>query len=508
MRPPPFVLRAAAAHFERQQRNAHANAERQQAALLRRILRRYRDTVLAAELGVRDIQSAAQFRREVPARSTADYLPIWNRAKAENRPGMVHPQALRYMALKTNGLNQCLPAPKEQFDAYRLFTNHCFFHAFRELNDYSLLSENILVTSGPPLHEITDSGITIGYGSGLATLEAPKFSRQLVRPTRPVLEIGNWQDKIRATIAESYPLDIRVLTGVPNSVVPLLEYLLEYAREQGSTATCARDVWPNLRIYAYSGSPVALWQEKLRALLGPEVHFYELYSSTESPVAYQRRFGEEGLLVDLSVACFEFLPADAPRDTERLGIHQVQVGVPYDIYVTTPSGLFAYGLGDRVEFLGTAPYVLRFAGRAREEISIGIERLTLPFVRACLAEAQAATGVAVRQFFVCPSAPDDAGLTYHWYVELEGEGSAADAQRLIADTDVRLCAGNDGYRGARRNDTVMRPPLVTRLRPGAIEGYTLRSGSFGQSKVANLFDSREVPERILASARERDEVLS
>ena len=118
MRPPPFVLRAAAAHFERQQRNAHANAERQQAALLRRILRRYRDTELAAELGVRDIQSAAQFRREVPARSTADYLPIWNRAKAQNRPGMVHPQALRYMALKTNGLNQCLPAPKEQFDAH------------------------------------------------------------------------------------------------------------------------------------------------------------------------------------------------------------------------------------------------------------------------------------------------------------------------------------------------------------------------------------------------------
>ena len=49
----------------------------------------------------------------------------------------------------------------------------------------------------------------------------------------------------------------------------------------------------------------------------------------------------------------------------------------YDLVVTSPAGAFAYQLGDRVEFLSTEPYLLRFAGRDREEINAGGEKVTL-----------------------------------------------------------------------------------------------------------------------------------
>ena len=131
--------------------------------------------------------------------------------------------------------------------------------------------------------------------------------------------------------------------------------VLAYARELGHPARCARDVWPNLRMYLYSGSPLALYEQKLRGLLGEGVTPYEVYSSTESPIAYQYRKDEPGLFVDLSAGYFEF---EVPGSGERRPIHEVELGVVYDIVVTTHSGAFAYKLGDRVE-KGRVPFVHR-----------------------------------------------------------------------------------------------------------------------------------------------------
>jgi hypothetical protein len=270
MRPPPFVIRQVAQHLERTQQRAHAHAEQQQAKLLARIVARYRDTDLGRELGLPSVHDVASFRSVVRTQLPADYVPRWDAAKEHNRPGMVHPKRLEFMGLSsgTSGVDKFIPFPDEQFANFRLFTNHAFFHAFFALDDATLLAENILVTSGPPIREVTPSGITIGYGSGLATLKAPRFARQLVRPTRAVLEIPAWGDKIRAMVDEAIDLDIRVLTGVPNSVVPLLEQLLGTARERGHNVRCAKDVWPNLRVYAYSGSTLTMWEARLRELLG------------------------------------------------------------------------------------------------------------------------------------------------------------------------------------------------------------------------------------------------
>ena len=409
----------------------------------------------------------------------------------------------------TSGSNKYIPFPEEQFQTYRRFTNHCFFNAFRSLDNYTLLSENILVTAGGSSREVRDNGIIIGHGSGLATIRAPRFSRKLVRPTLDILEMHDPEAKIRATVEQSIELDIRALTGVPNSVVPLLEALLELACERGVEAQYATDIWPSLALYAYSGSPVDLFETRIRELLGPDVPMYEIYSSTESPVAFQYELGQPGLLLDLSVGVFEFLPIDAPLTAPRLGAHELVVGQTYEICVTTPAGLFAYALRDRIEVLSTDPILIRFAGRTREEINLGVERLSLSFIRKCLVEASSATGVRVGQFFVCPTAERaDVGLTHHWHVELSEGATQADAERLIAETDARLAAGNLGYEGSREDDIVLRRPEVTRLRPGTIESFVFDTLTYGQSKIVNLYSNRDVPEKIRQYAAARGAILS
>lgn len=504
LRPPPFVLRFVARRLEAEQARLHADAERSQDALLRKILRLARDTELGRMLGIADVRDSADFAARIPARTAKDFLSLWDRAARENPPGVVHPKKLEYVALSggTSGIDKLIPFPEEHFATMRRFTNHAFFHAFHALDDYTLLSSNILVTSGPPIREVLPSGVTVGYGSGLASVKSPRFARSVIRPTPEVLGIPGWQEKIAGMVDESLDLDIRALTGMPNAVVPLLEQLLATARARGRKAEVATDVWPNLRLYAFSGSSLVPWESRIRALLGERVHTFEVYSSSEAPIAFQHRIGEPGLLVDLSATYLEFEPVDGPK-LPRKRIHEVEVGVTYDIVVTSFAGCIAYKLGDRVEFLSTDPYVLRFAGRDREEMNLVAEHLALPGLRTALHDTAAEHGVRVHQFFVCPSKPADEGsVTYEWVVEFDG-AEPADRGAFVASLDRRVADGSKIYAAARRNDSLLAMPLVTVLPKGTIESYVLDRLAFGQSKVVHTYADRRVPDALLAYAAER-----
>jgi hypothetical protein len=490
MRPPSWLIRLAASRFEAQQLRAHARAEEVQEKLLRRLLDLYRHTEVGRTLGIAEVTSGAAFRAQVPARASTDYLPLWNRVITDNRPGLLHPKALACACISsgTSGEEKYIPCPEEQVQNYRRFVNHAFFHAFHMLDDYSLMAAHMLITAAPPIKEVRPDGLVIGYGSGVATAKSSGFARRVVRPTPDILGINDGREKVRRTIEQAFPLDVRVLTGIPMFVIGLLEELLAYARQQGKPAACARDVWPNLRLYSYSGTSIALHEARLRQLLGPGVELYEVYSATECPVAFQYRRGEPGLLVDLSAGYFEFQPVGS---TARVPIHETEVGAIYDLVVTTFSGAFAYKLGDRVEVLGKNPYLVRYAGRAREEINVGGEKVTVEQARAALEHACQRTGASFHQFFVCP-APASSEIAHEWHVEFATP--PADARLFMEHADRHLTQANAVYREIREGGGLV--PRMRLLPAGAIDRYVAARTTFGQGKFLNLYNDRRVAEHM------------
>jgi hypothetical protein len=491
MRPPGWLIRTISGRLEAKQLAAHRDAERVQSKLLMGLVTLYRDTEIGRHLGLPDVRSPAQFRERVAVRSALDYVPFWNRVIDDNRAGLLHPKALGYACVSsgTSGEEKYIPCPEEQIRSYRTFVNHAFFHAFHMLADYTLMAERMLITSGPPIKEVRPNGLVIGFGSGVATAKSSGFARKLVLPTPEILALTDTREKLRRTIEQALLHDVRVLTGIPIFVLPLLEELLRQAREQNPAVRSARDVWPNLRLYSFSGSPVGLYQARLRELLGEGVEFYEVYSSTECPVAYQYRKGEPGLIVDLSAGYFEFLPVGG---SQRLPIHEVELGVVYELIVSSPAGAFAYKLGDRVEFVSKQPYLLRFAGREREEISLGGEKVTLTQARAALDHACAGSGARVRQFFVCPTAitPGERA-THHWHVDFERE--PADRERWLGLLDAHLGHANANYQHIR---SAMPPPRLTVLPACSVQRYIEGSTMFGQGKFLNLYNSREIAQKL------------
>jgi hypothetical protein len=497
MRPPHLALRIASAISDARFYRAHRDAARVQRRLWRRLVGLYRGTELGRALGLPRFESPEAYARGFRATGPADYRALWERARAENPPNLVHPRRLRYMSGSSGTLEAAryIPVPEELLRAYRRFTTQGMFHAFRALGDYTLLDGTVLVTAASPALEETASGITIGASSGLATRKASRLARQVFRPTPDILEIAGWQEKIERTVAQAIDLDVRALTGLPICVVPLLEHLLEVARARGRPASSARAVWPNLRVYLFSGSPLALHGDKLRRLLGEGVETFEAYSSTEAPFAFQHRAGAPDLVCALDTCYFELAPAGADDDHPRVPLHEAKVGRTYRILPTTPGGLFAYSIGDLVEVTGREPYLVRFAGREREEVKIGSGHVTAADVTAVIAAAAAETGAAVEQFFVCPAAGEATAL--EWCVELERPPADAEAFRGALD---RLLAERNRHVALARRDAILLPPRLTVLPRGTVDAFVRARRQFGQGKFLHLYGTRELPEEVLALA--------
>ena len=82
----------------------------------------------------------------------------------------------------SSGAQKAVPVPAELLASYRRFTNHLFFHAFRELGRYDVFDGHVLVAAGPAVKEVAPSGVLVGFGSGIASVESPRFARAIVMP--------------------------------------------------------------------------------------------------------------------------------------------------------------------------------------------------------------------------------------------------------------------------------------------------------------------------------------
>jgi hypothetical protein len=281
-------------------------------------------------------------------------------------------------------------------------------------------------------------------------------------------------------------------------VLPLLEALLRLAARRGRSARSASDLWPNLRLYLFSGSPLLLYRERIQRLLGEQVRCYEVYSSTESPFAFQHRFDAPDLIVDPLTCFLELQPADASVEAPRLRLDEVEVGVPYRVVPTTVGGLFAWRMGDVIEFTSTAPYLVRFRARDKEELSVGPEHMTLPEAKAVLDAACAQTGARAVHFFVCPAA---ASVAHDWCVEFEQP--PRDPVAFACTLDRILAERNRFYALARESDLMIQAPALTVLEPGIIDAFVASRSRFGQTKFLSLYATRALPDELLAFARER-----
>ena len=303
--------------------------------------------------------------------------------------------------------------------------------------------------------------------------------------------IEDWETKVEAIVDETVEEDMSIIAGIPSWVQMYFERL------QARTDRKVGELFENFQLFIYGGVNYEPYRAKFENLIGRKVDSIELFPASEGFFAYQDSQTEKGMLLLLDAGIFyEFVKADEffDENPNRITLKDVKVGVNYAMVISTDAGLWAYDLGDTVQFISLKPYKVVVSGRIKHFISAFGEHVIAKEVEEAMRQAIEATDARINEFTVAPQiTPEGDQLPYHeWLVEFEREPS--DREKFIETLDTVLQEQNSYYFDLIDGKILQRLQL-TAIKAGGFNDFMKSKGKLGgQNKVQRLANDRSVAE--------------
>ncbi|MBC9797299.1 GH3 auxin-responsive promoter family protein [Sinomicrobium weinanense] len=349
----------------------------------------------------------------------------------------------------------------------------------------------IFLQGSPILNE--KNGIKLGRLSGIVAHYVPKYLQKNRMPSWETNCIEDWETKVNAIVEETLKEDMTVISGIPSWVQMYFEKL------QARTGNKVGDIFKNFRLFIYGGVNYEPYRAKFEQLIGRKVDSIELFPASEGFFAYQDSQKEKGMLLQLDSGIFyEFIRADEffEENPERLTIKDVRTGVNYVMIISTNAGLWAYNLGDTVQFTSLKPYRVVVSGRIKHFTSAFGEHVIAKEVEEAMRQAIESFGVSINEFTVAPQTePGEGGLPYHeWLVEFEKEPENLADFALKID---RALQEQNSYYYDLIAGNILQPLKITKIKKDGFTGYMKSVGKLGgQNKVQRLSNDRKLAEEL------------
>src|SRR5690606_5331067 len=271
---------------------------------------------------------------------------------------------------------------------------------------------------GSPIMK-TQNGIKVGRLSGIVAHYVPNYLQKNRMPSWETNCIEDWETKVDAIVEETLPENMTVISGIP----PWVQMYFEKIHKK--TGKKVGEVFKNFNLFIFGGVNYEPYRAKFENLIGRKVDIIELYPASEGFFAYQDKQGQKGMLLQLNSGIFyEFVRADEffNENPKRVTIKDVEIGVNYVMIISTNAGLWAYNIGDTVEFVSLKPYKIIVTGRIKHFISAFGEHVIGKEVEQAMKEATDHTDIRISEFTVAPQINPESGLPYHeWFIEFENE---------------------------------------------------------------------------------------
>ncbi len=482
-----------------------------QARLLRRLLRRAAGTEWGRRFGFAEIARAPDvvgaYQERVPLHDYDDLREDALRVR-RGAADVMWPGRFRHFAVSsgTASAGKVLPVSRSMLAEDRRFGLAAGLHYLAQTGDVGFLRGKHLTLPGRIEEDAQFPGTYVGEISGLVAAHAPRLFRCLLQAVpNEVAFLPHWEHKLEAVVERTVDLDVRALVMVPSWALVLFKLLVcRFNEKHGARATTVGEVWPNLRVFFSGGVALRSYRALLVQRIGLSgLHFVETYGASEGFFSFQTDLDDPAMLLYLcggvffEFVRFEDLAAQRPR---RYTLADVEPGVRYAPFLSTCSGLWAYGLGDVVRFTQTFPHKILVSGRTNEMLDAYGEAVFGEEARAALERACAQTGARVRDFHVAPRPPGlDRLPTHQWLVEFEEAPERLDA--FAGAIDAYLQAVNRHYQ-IRREARAFDPPEVVPLPPGTFYAWlrATRQRLGSQTKVPRMSEERRVAEGVLALA--------
>ena len=166
--------------------------------------------------------------------------------------------------------------------------------------------------------------------------------------------------------------------------------------------------------------------------------------------------------------------------------------VNYVMIISTNAGLWAYNLGDTVQFISLKPFKIIVSGRIKHFISAFGEHVIGKEVEEAMKQAIEATDARINEFTVAPQInPEEKELPYHeWLIEFERPPS--DIKKFITILDESLQQQNTYYFDLIEGK-ILQTLKITQIKKDGFQEYMKSIGKLGgQNKVQRLSNDRKV----------------
>ncbi|MGF1509906.1 MAG: GH3 auxin-responsive promoter family protein [Myxococcota bacterium] len=444
-----------------------------------------------------EIRSYEEWVEAVPLGSYDSFWPGIERMM-QGEENVLVPEFVTYFGNSSGssnkGRSKFLPITERQVRLQQQMSADVLFRYLVAANERDMTSGFVLGLL-PPTTMKAQGPVKITSNPGLMFAKLPAAARPLYIPRGEIRNEPDYDTKL-GLIADHYlDHDVRAVSGTTCWFSLMFDKLLGAARRKGRKAETVRDIWPNLRLLLGGGVSAKPYLSVIEDRLGgSDFTLVDTYNATEGGIyACTDHSGRDGLLmiVDRGVF-FEFVPLESRTDPEprRIPLWSVEPGVPYSIVVTTPSGLYAYELGDIVRFTDVDPPRIEFMGRLAGCLSTTQELTTHVEIEQAVRHALDRFDAKSVDF----GASADVGVNgtsksrYVLFLELQGEATP-DPEAFAEAFDEGLRSANRVYREHRSGDCAILKPEVSFLPPGAVQRFMQVSGRTSvQTKFPRILD--------------------
>ena len=397
---------------------------------------------------------------------------------------------------KTSGTtsgSKYIPITKESMPSHvEAARNAILFYIHETGNSKFVDGKMIFLQGSPVLNE--QNGVQLGRLSGIVAHYVPKYLQKNRLPSWKTNCIEDWETKVDAIVEETLPENMTIISGIPSWVQMYFEKL------QQKTGKKVGDIFKNFNLFIFGGVNYEPYRAKFENLIGRKVDSIELYPASEGFFAFQDKQNEKGMLLQLNSGIFyEFIKADEffDENPKRITVKDVEVGINYVMIISTNAGLWAYNIGDTVQFTSTKPYRVIVSGRIKHFISAFGEHVIGKEVEQAMQEATLNSNVRISEFTVAPQISPKEGLPYHeWFIEFENEPE--NLSTLAKKIDESLQKQNSYYFDLIKGG-VLQPLKITKVKHGGFQEYMKSIGKLGgQNKLPRLSNDRKIVEGFLS----------
>ena len=465
-----------------------------QQAVLAKLLKAASNTAFGKDHGFDSIKSQAEFANKVPIRDYEALRPYADRV-VQGESNVLWPGKPLYFA-KTSGTTsgaKYIPLTKESMPEHIKAARNAILCYIAETGKANFVDGKMIFLQGSP--ELNEkNGIQLGRLSGIVAHYVPSYLQKNRMPSWETNCIEDWETKVDAIVQETIKEDMSVISGIPSWVQMYFERLIEAGGKS------VGELFPNFNLFIYGGVNYAPYKAKFERLIGRSVPSIELYPASEGFFAFQDSQSEKGMLLLLDAGIFyEFVRADEffEENPNRIPVWEVELGVNYVMLISSNAGLWAYNLGDTVQFTSLKPYRVIVSGRIKHFISAFGEHVIGKEVEQAMKLAIDTFQLEINEFTVAPQINPAEGLPYHeWLVETTG--LPVDLQPIIDCIDNELQKQNSYYRDLIEG-SILRKLVITPLSPGSFNAHMKNQGKLGgQNKIPRLSNDRKIADALLS----------